>query len=122
MPTQLWYVPLTGPRGPTGPPGPRGADGTYGTPVERAQIVAAAVAAVLAIPLVWQLHVALKNAGNFDTVNNSISSNPGEKVFELWTSGGARLSSGDSLYTAVAAAIGVPAADAAYAAAALITS
>ena len=72
---------------------------------------------------VFQLRVALKTNGKFFDVDNhaSFAVDPGGLIYEAWTNGGIRTSSGDDLYDAVVLAIGSAATDAAYALAEEIT-
>lgn len=70
---------------------------------------------------VWQVRVALKAAGHFFTVDAAIPVVPGERIREAWETGGLSTAVNDDLYDAIAAAIGAPAAAAAYANASAIT-
>lgn len=92
-----------------------------------AAVAAAASAAISATAIgavalrVWQVRVALANASKFHDVNNAIGVSPGGLVYEAWSSGGAYTYVGDGLYDEIVDAIGSSAANAAYAAALLVT-
>lgn len=72
---------------------------------------------------VWQLRVALKNAGLLDDVENhaNFAVNPGVRVWEAWNNGSVSTGYGDALSTAIAGAIGATATLAAYTAAVAVS-